>query len=160
MVVILIFAFLAGGVYAIFGAGENFWLINKTRVELHQELRKALDYMINDLRQAGSSSIIDVPADGTWRSSIRFKTPAGVSGGTLTWNLTEIQFLIGGTNADELRRVEGADVRVLAQNMQALQFRRLAATPNIIEISMQAQKETDKGFPVGYDLDFSIQLRN
>jgi len=160
MVVVVLFVFIASGIYAIAAIGQNCWEVNNARIELQQELRKAQDWMINDLRQAGDSSITNVPADGNWYTNITFKTPAGVSAGSLQWNTDSIQFIRGGTGSKQLHRITGGTTKILAQNMQALQFRRESTSSHILEIAMQAQKPTEHGRTVNYVLSFAIQLRN
>ena len=73
MVTAMIFALIAGGVYTAGIAGERSWQANKVQVELQQDLRKAMEWMIKDLRITKSSAILDVPADDIWYSSITFK---------------------------------------------------------------------------------------
>ena len=160
LVVVVIFTFLAMGIYAVALVGERTFQVNKVKIELQQELRKALEWMVNDLRQAGNVSISDVPADGTWYSTITFKTPAGITAGALDWNNNSIQFVRGGPENKELQRIEAGNTRVIAYDMQSLQFRRQAIRPRILEVAMGAQKDALSGEPMSYQLNFSIQLRN
>src|SRR5690348_12219687 len=84
LIAVSILSLLVGSLYVILNAGQASWETNRTKIELHQETRKAMDWMINDLRQAGNSSIVDVPANGTWYNQITFKTPSGVSSGSIS----------------------------------------------------------------------------
>jgi len=156
----LIFLFLITAIYAIASISQKYWDVNKAKNELHQELRKAMDNMINDLRQAGPASITDVPADGNEYPTITFKIPTGVTGGSLTWSTDSIQFVLAGPLSEQLHRIEGSDTKILALNVENVDFRRQASSPNILEVSLLGEKDTDKGLTVNYNLDFEVQLRN
>ncbi len=160
MVAVIIFTIMAIGIYTILFVGQEFWLSSKTRVELQQEARRAMEKMINELRQAGDLSISDVPADGTWRNTITFKTPSGVAAGALTWNADSIQYSRGGVEGMQFLRTSAGVAQVIALDIQSLQFRRQVASPNILEISIQAQKATEKNKTINYTLNFNIRLRN
>jgi len=160
LVTMLIFSVIVAGIYATALAGDSSWQANKVRIELQQELRKGMEWMIYDLRQSGDSSITNVPADDNWYTTITFRTPAGVTAGSLSWNLSTVQFALGGADSNQLQRIDGAGTKVIAQDIQSLQFRRQAATPNILEVAMTAQQNTIKGTPVDHQLNFEIQLRN
>jgi prepilin-type N-terminal cleavage/methylation domain-containing protein len=90
LVTMLIFGIMTVGTYGVFMSAQEFWVASKTQVELQQETRKAMQRMINELRQSGNLSITNVPADGTWYSTITFKTPSGVTTGSITWNADTI----------------------------------------------------------------------
>ena len=151
---------LITGIYVIALAADNMWQVVKTKTELQQELRKGMAWMISELRQAGSLSIVDVPANSSWYSAITFQIPSGVTAGALTWNPSTIQFIKGGTHSDQLLRISGGATGILGQDLLSIQFRRQTATPNILEVAMQARKNTDKGRQINYQLSFSVELRN
>ena len=113
-----------------------------------------------DLYQAGPSSIANVPADGNWYTTITFKIPTGVTNGSIAWDNNFIQFSRGGTNSIELRRTYAGVTKLLASNMSSLQFRRQVASPDVLEVSMAAQKQTVKQKTINYQLDFQVELRN
>ncbi len=160
LISVFIFLFMITALYGIGTVSQRYWDANKAKNELQQELRKAMDGMIYDLRQAGQASISDVPADGAWYSTINFKVPDGVSGGSLTWNNDAIQFVLAGPSSERLHRIQGGDTKILALNVQSLGFRRQAAAPNLLEVSLQGQKDTDRGLTIDYNLAFEVQLRN
>jgi prepilin-type N-terminal cleavage/methylation domain-containing protein len=159
MVTVVIFSFVLGAIYTVLNTGEAAWETNKTRIELQQETRKAMDWMINDLRQAGNSSIVDVPADGlTTHHQITFKTPSTVTNGTIQWNASSIVFALNGTN---LRRTLGAGTpKIIAQNISSVTFRRQATSSNIVEITITSQKTSAKGLVVQYPFSFNVRIRN
>ncbi|OGX36328.1 MAG: hypothetical protein A3C36_03035 [Omnitrophica WOR_2 bacterium RIFCSPHIGHO2_02_FULL_52_10] len=161
LVTIVIFAFIAGGVYATMVAGDSSWNLNSIQIELQQELRKAMNRMIDDLQQSGRSAITDVPADGTWYDEITFYKTNGVSGTTISWNSDTTQFLLGGASGDQLQKVEGSTTTVVAQNISSLQIRRLSTASGIVEVSLEAEKDGLKGGgTVSDSLDFKVNLRN
>jgi prepilin-type N-terminal cleavage/methylation domain-containing protein len=160
LVTVVIFSVLMAAVNTILLVGDSSWQTNRVQVELQQDLRKAMDWMKDDLRQTGSSAIDDVPADGEWYTSITFQMVTGVTGGTLTWNSNTTQFVLGGTDSNQLQRIEDSTTKVIAQNIESLEFRRLAAAPDIIEVALEAEKDTVKGVTITSTLDFEIQLRN
>ncbi len=164
MVTAITFALILGICYTILISGSDSWETNSARVELQQELRKAMDRITQDLRQAGSVSIADVPANGTAYTSITFRKSAGVSGGNLVWDTSTTRYFLGGTGGTQLLRQVGSQVAsVVAQNIQSAQFSRQASTANVVNVSLQTQKTalrrkmlTDKA----PSLTLKIYLRN
>jgi len=143
MTTVVIFSFILGICYALLISGSDSWETNSARVELQQELRKAMDWITQDLRQAGSASIVNVPADGNAYTSITFRKSAGVSGGNLVWDSSTTRYFLGGTGGTQLLRQVGAQTAsVIAQNIQSLQFSRQTSTANVVNVSIQTQKTT------------------
>jgi len=159
IVVVLLSTFLIGGIYTVLSTGKNSWEINRDRVKLSQELRKGVDWMRKDLRQAGVSTITGVPADGNWYTSITFQTANGVTAGAVTWG-TAIQYHLGGTgNQQLLRTVSGAD-RIVAQYYNTLQFKRTSADPSVVQISAQAQTNTPLHGLISMSMTAQERMRN
>ena len=76
------------------------------RISSRNELRKAMDWMIEDLRQSGTAgTVMNVPADGTWYGSVTFRTPVGVSGNDIVWSSGTIQYVLGGGDSHTLQRI-------------------------------------------------------
>ena len=161
VVTVVIFSFIAGGVYATMVAGDNSWNRNSLQIELQQELRKSMNGLYDDLRQSGKSAITNVPANGNWYSTITFYKANGVSAGKIAWSSNTTQYLLGGANSTQLQRKVGTVTKVVAQDISSLQVRRLASIPNIVEVSLQAVKNGLKGGgTVSDSLDFKVSLRN
>lgn len=160
IVTVVLFSVIAGACFAIFLSGSDSWQVNSVKLELQQELRKAADWMRQDLWEAGVSTITNVPADGNWYPTITFRVSNGVSSGNILWSANTIQFLLGGTNSNQLQRQSAAQTKIIAQDIQTLQFRRQAATPSILEVSLAAQKRTTKGALLTQNTTFKITLRN
>ena len=176
MVSMAIFVLVAAAVNTVLIVGDASWQTNNVQVQLQQELRKAMEWMKDDLRQTGSAAIMNVPVnvapdiaaypDPTtdpaynWYTAITFQKAAGTAGGVIAWNANATQFVLNATN---LQRIEGAQTRTIATNIQTLQFRRLNATPDILEVALLAQRRTyggAKGITISSTLDFKVQLRN
>lgn len=161
MVTMLIFTILAAGMYALSMVGDSSWHSNKARIELQQEMRKAMEALVLDLRETGGTSITNVPADGAWYSTITFKLPTGVNSGSINWDGFSVQYSV---ISGQLRRIYNVTptpiTRTICQNVQSIQFRRQLANPDILEVAMQAQKNSSKGLALSYALNFDIQLRN
>ena len=162
MVTVAIFSFILGICYTLFISGSNSWETNSVRVELQQELRKAMDWVSQDLRQAGSASITNVPADGAAYTSITFRKSAGASGGNLVWDADTTRYFLGGADGNQIQRQVGAQTAsVIAQNIQSLQFSRQVSTSNIVDVSLQARKTTlREKRPIQASLTLRIYLRN
>jgi Tfp pilus assembly protein PilW len=159
IIVVLLSVFLIGGIYTVLSTGKNSWEINRDRLELVQELRKGIDWMRKDLRQAGVSKITGVPADGTWYTSITFQTPSGVVSGAATWNAA-VQYHRGGTGNQQLLRTVGGVDRAIAQDMNLVQFKRTAADPSVVLISAQAQKNTPQHGLISITMTAQERTRN
>src|SRR3990167_9478559 len=67
-------------------SGTRSWQMNKTQILLQGELRKAAEWIKEDMRQSGSGGITNVPADGTWYTTVTFQKVTGASGGATTWS--------------------------------------------------------------------------
>ncbi len=164
LVTVIIFAFILGICYTLLISGSDSWETNSARVELQQELRKAMDWITQDLRQAGSASITNVPADGAAYTSITFRKAAGVSGGNLVWDTSTTRYFLTGTQLQ--RQVGALTASVIAQNIQSVQFSRQASTSNIVTVSLQAEKKTPRGknlsgkAAVQASMTLQIYLRN
>ena len=106
LVTVSIFAVLAGAINTVLLIGESSWQTNSVQLELQQELRKAMDWMKDDLRQTGPAAISDGPvsANDTDYASITFQKATGISGSSIEWGGGDsdatTQFLLGGTGGN------------------------------------------------------------
>jgi len=170
MVTMLIFSVISVALLTTSIVGENSWQVNQARTEVIQELRKSMDAMNYDLVETGSSAISnvlpdsdsspyeDTAEDDDWYSSITFKLPTGVSGGSLQWGTDNIQFIVNGDN--QLVRVTPSETRVVAQNITSLGFYRSSSNSDMIQIALTAQKTTTRGIPIELEVNFSVKMRN
>ena len=160
MITVFIFSIVVAGFYSLLEVGGNSWRTQSVRMELQQELRKAENQMSNDLYGTGAGAITDVLADGNIYTGITFKKAIGTSGGITEWGSDYIMYQLGGINSNELQRIEGSSIEIIAQNISSLLITRKVSAPNIIEVSLQAEKTPVKGEKVMSSLSFDVQMRN
>ncbi len=114
------------------------------------------------------ASQMDLATGSNWIGSLTFQIPEDLdgdgtvldSGGSLEWS-DPIVYAMGGLNGQQLIRTQDGATRVLANGVNALQFRRQIATPNVVEI--QISVERGGGFsndPQEGSLSTSVRLRN
>lgn len=158
---VFIFLILASVMFVILATGRNAWQIGDVRIQLQQELRKGREAMLEDLRQAGISTIVGVPADGNTYNTITFRMPYSVVNGVIVWG-EQIQFLLGGLNNRQLlrRRLTVNEDRILANDITSLEIIRQSETPKILDITLKADKTTYSGTRIESDLNFQVKLRN
>ncbi len=163
-----IFVMITAGAYAVAVTSQGHWDTNKTSILLHQELRKAAEAMLNDLRLAGSSegtlnSSLPRPLTGAVSaSSIAFKRLNTIgSSGNLNWDTNSVQYALVGTDPKQLIRTQGGNSRVLANNISNLTFTRRSTAPDILEITIRGEDTTDNGRDtIEYELLLKVELRN
>lgn len=161
MIALLISSLIIASMLAVSITGERIWQIGDANIELQQDLRKGEDWIIEELRQGGVSTISDVPADGLWyNNSITFEIPANVINGAIVWQDDSIQYFLGGLGGKQLIRVVGSMQRVLANNIVSFQARRQASTPSIVEIVIRSEKKSTKGDVLQANSNFKVKLRN
>ncbi|MFA5261836.1 MAG: prepilin-type N-terminal cleavage/methylation domain-containing protein [Candidatus Omnitrophota bacterium] len=160
LVTVAVYSVVIAGAYSVLTSGILTWQVNNVKVELQQDLRKAMDWMMLDLRQAGVSSIDDVPVSNSWSTVITFSIANGVSGGVTTWTSDKIKYYLSGTGNTQLKRQYGAAIRDIAQDITVFQVRRPVSAPNTVEVNLQAQKQTIQGNTVQLNQSFVVKLRN
>ena len=162
MVVMVIFSMIVAAIFGVLSAGRQSWHAGSMQLQLQQETRKAMDWMVRELRQSGQATIAGLPADGNPYAAITFQKSQGWDSvsGTINWG-NQIQYSHGGLDLDsdgdqdQLLRIAGAQTEVLANNIEVLQFRRPAGSPIIVVISLQAQSQTMQS-----TLNSQVTLRN
>lgn len=159
MVTTVIFMFIFGAAFRIMISGSDIYEINNTRTQLQQELRKAKTWMNEDIRQGGSASVVNVFADDSWYTSLEYRKAAGVTGGAITWDTDTTVFFLDTVNR-QVKRTTGSVTKIIANDIEALEFRRMAAAPDIVEVMVEAENTTPKGRVVNETTNFQIQLRN
>ena len=157
LITVLLFSIILGACVMVLLTGTDSWQVNNTLVEVQQDLRKAEDWMKEDLVEAGTTTISGVPADGNPYYTITFKVASSISGGNIVWSTDTIQFQL---SSNDLQRIQGTQTKTLAYNIQSLQFRRQASTSNIVEVSLQAQKNTPRGALITATKNFQVKIRN
>lgn len=161
MVVVFVFALLMGGFLAVLTTGFESWRANSLKNEQQNELRKAVTWIEHDLLESGGA-VVDIPANGTWYTTISFKKAVGVTNGSIDWSTNNISYGLSGTNPILLQRVSGAVTRIVALNIDLLQFRRQSATPDVVEVNLRAKNSNllNKWANLQTTLSFKVQMRN
>ncbi len=159
LITVFIFLSISGALYASFAVGQDSWVMNRAQISLQRELRKTVERMKQELVQAGSASIVDVPADGEWYQIVTFRVPLDVVDGSIVWDSENIVFSLDQENS-RLLRTKGAESQVVGQHIIFVGFRRDVLTPDILEVSLGARNEEVKGGSLDAQLEMHIKLRN
>lgn len=162
IVVIFLFSIISAAIFSVLATGRNSLTSGESQIGVQQACRNGLDAMVKELRQAGVSTITGVPANSANYSSIMFQIPAAIAETGITWS-GNIQYTLGGLNGSQLIRTQSGSQRVLANNISALSFNRASANPNVVNISITAQKNTFPGFTArqtNITLVSNVRLRN
>ena len=159
MVTVLISSILIAGLYVALNVAKKSWEENTIRIELQQELRKATEWMKRELLEAGPTSITNVSANGSPETYINFKMPSGITDGSIIWDSNPIQFALGGTTGTDLIRAYNG-TKIIAKNINSIEFTRQSTTPDILEVSINAQETTTNGRTLDLQTEFQIKLRN
>lgn len=160
VIVMAILSVLSGAFASTVIAGKRSWNTAEAHIQLQQELRKAMNEMVEDLCQGGISTIYGVYPDGSWYNTIIFRKPKDVIGGILVWENDSVQYSLGGQNMKQLMRTSGAEQRVVANNIISFQMRRNPVTPSIVEIALQGNKQTVEGDLITARSNCQVELRN
>lgn len=157
-----LFSIISAAVFSVLATGRNSFTAGESQVSVQQACRNGLDAMIRELRQAGVSKILDVPADGVNYSAVTFQIPVSLSAAGITWS-GNINYSLGGLNGRQLLRTGEGNQRVLGNNISAISFNRSPANPNIVNISITARKNTFPGFTARESVVImvsNVKLRN
>ncbi len=165
MVVIFIFSIIMAATFGVLSMGTQSWHTGSTQVELQQETRRAMDWMVKEIRQSAEDAIPSMPNPSlSYNSnSITFRVPDDIDGdgdvidvgGDIEWGNTITYSLLG----NQVQRTSVGVTTVLANRVVNLQFTKAANIP-IIEISLQAQKDAVPGRAMQSTLNSQVTLRN
>lgn len=168
MVTMSIVVSISGVLVAVFRMNQQCWEVAQAHLSVSMELRRAMDEMSRELVSTQVAQV-DIPADGNWYPSITFSVPEDVDGdgtvldssGVLEWS-DSITFSLGGETGEQaLREQDGELDRIMANGVTELEFRREAATPNVVEVQMTVEKAVHtKDFPHTATLSTRVRLRN
>ncbi|OIO34596.1 MAG: hypothetical protein AUJ70_00775 [Candidatus Omnitrophica bacterium CG1_02_40_15] len=162
IIVVFLFSIISAAIFSVLATGRNSLSAGESQIGVQQACRNGLDAMIKELRQASVSTIQGVPADGANYSSITFQIPTTIDATGITWS-SNIQYALSGLNSAQLLKTQSGSQKVLANNISALSFNRSAVNPNVVNISITAQKNTFPGFTARQStitLVSQVKLRN
>lgn len=162
LVAVFLFSIISAAIFSVLSTGRKSFDSEESQIGVQQAARNGLDSMIKELRQAGVSTITGVPADGANYTSITFQIPVSIAAAGITWS-SNVQYMIGGLNGRQLLRIQSGNQKVLANNISALAFTRSAANPNVVNLSITAQKNTFPGFTARQSIitiTSSVKFRN
>jgi len=95
---------------------------------LAQEIRKVLDRLMFDLREARENTIQDVPADGEWHHRFAFDRSGQ---GALEYTINE----------GHLYRMNQGEKLLIADHIADLRMRRQKSSPDVLEVQIEAQND-------------------
>jgi prepilin-type N-terminal cleavage/methylation domain-containing protein len=157
LVVVAILSFVFAALIMVLSSGRTSWSQADSQIALQQDLRQAITEMVKDLGQSGQSQV-SRPANSVAYASISFNQSQGaLSSGAINWSTSPITFSLSG---NQVLETQGADSRVLANNVTSLTFTRQVAAPRVIRINMTTSRETMFGRAVNASLASSVFLRN
>lgn len=177
LVEVLIATAIVGGVALFLAAairiGFQSWQVRENMMSVSFELRRGINEMSRELAECQATSLQltngqPFPADGVWYNGLGFQVPEDLDGdgtvldaqGSPEWG-PQIQYARGGLGGTQLVRTQGGQVRVMANGVTNLQFRRQAAAPLILEIFLSVQRGGTLGqFVQQANLTTRVRLRN
>ncbi|PIP67528.1 MAG: hypothetical protein CO035_04655 [Candidatus Omnitrophica bacterium CG_4_9_14_0_2_um_filter_42_8] len=162
IIVAFLFSIIFAAIFSVLATGRNSMSAGESQISVQESCRNSLDAMVRELRQAGASTISDVPADGADYTAITFQIPVSISATGPVWS-ANIRYSLGGLNGTQLLRTQSGNQRVVGNNSSSLIFNRSAVNPNVVNISITAQKNTFSGFTArqsSITLTSRVKLRN
>lgn len=174
LIVVALFGILTSAIVLVLLSSERTWATGSGQAVLTSELRKALDRMSLELVESQPAQVLQPPANGAWNPAVVFRVPEDRNGdGTVLdasgviaeWS-NDISFLTGRNNSCSRTQVNdpGLQPRLiaapLANHVTDLRFRRLVATPDIIEIQMTASTMSEEGRVMSRTMGTRVKLRN
>lgn len=159
---VFLFSIISAAIFSVLATAKNSLSSGESQISVQQACRNGLDIMVKELRQASISTIQDVPPDGVDYSAITFQIPVSMDESGITWSGV-IQYSLGGLNGSQLIRTQSGAQRALGNNISLLVFSRSAADPDVVNITITAQKNTFPGFTARQStitLTSQVKLRN
>ena len=172
LVAIAVFIMIASAVVTGLLSTQRTWTSGVGQAVLTSELRRALDRMGRELAEGRSSQIQRPLANGAWDATITFRVPEDrngdgsvldANGAVAEWS-DWITYVMGGRNAC-LRLVTPpapapVSTETLASHITNLQFRRQAATPDVVEIQVTVSSLLETGQRIDRTMGTRVKLRN
>jgi Tfp pilus assembly protein PilW len=158
MMAIVLFVMLFGATILVYISGTESWNANETALQVRQDLRRAITRISEDLRKAGTSSIVNVAAGGGPQATITFRTVTGIASGVATWSSNTTTYSVSGGHL--LKQVGLGTPTTAATNISSVSFERESSTPDIVDVTIVGSKDSFKGRDFTVTGTFSVHLRN
>ena len=143
MVTLLIFTIILTAIYSSFTISNNFYQIDMGLLNVQQQARQAMDWLVKELRESSSSSV-SISYTSPSLENITFNTPSK----------TGIQYYVA--SGQLIREHPVGTTRVIANNITALDYTLGSSTLKIaLTTSTTALKR-----PISIQLVEKISLRN
>ncbi len=116
---------------------------------LAKENRKAVSWLMNDLRRAGASTMVNLPANGKTYHAVNFKMD--------NEQVVTRYFL----SKEKLIRTYAGNSEVIADHVLKMELQRQAATSDIVDVALsigEAKNFFHRGFQI--NSNFKIKVRN
>ncbi|MFH1202625.1 MAG: prepilin-type N-terminal cleavage/methylation domain-containing protein [Candidatus Omnitrophota bacterium] len=172
MITIAIFLIISSAIFLTLATGRTYWYTGNTKLSVQQEARRAMEYMVGELRQSRSSQISGVPSDGQYYNSIAFRVPQDrtdppdndlATAGDLEWSDPITYSLV---QVEGISRIERTPSKITGKRqfignyVSGLTFRRDNFVPNVLEIEVIAQKQNAQNVTVSTKVQTNVKLRN
>ena len=155
---------------ATFRESQRSWQTRENTMTVSFELRRAIQSMTREMSESSAQwlqipGVGPFPADGVTYNSIQFRIPEDANGdgsvvdaaGNIEWGVPIVYRI----NNQQITRTQGAAVQVLANGVTALGFRRLAASPLVLEMNVTIQRGANLGgFAQQSNVGTRVRLRN
>ncbi len=175
LVVLAIFSVIAGAVATSLFSAQRTWGTGTGQAVLTAELRRALDTMSRELVESRPAQIQRPAANGQWDTQMMFRVPQDRNGdgsvldanGEIAEWSNDISYTPG-VRSNSFSRTAVNDpglqprtlVTTLANHITAVQFKRDAATADVVEIQMTASTITELGQVMSRTMGTRVKLRN
>lgn len=174
MVVLVLFATLSSAIATLVFSAQRSWGTGSGQAVLTAELRRVLDAMSRELVEGRPSQIQRPAANGQWDAQMIFRIPQDRNGdgsvldanGEIAEWSNDITYAQGRSNSCARTAVNDPGllprtfVTTLANHITTLQFRRQAATADVVEIQMTASTVTELGQTMSRTMGTRVKLRN
>ncbi|MBI3999928.1 MAG: type II secretion system protein [Candidatus Omnitrophica bacterium] len=155
LVVMSILSIFAIFLVSLVITSQNAWMVQNTSVPVRAEVKRAMETMVKEFREADPSAPGGIAISGANNSQITFSVPNQVSqAGILSWR--QIQFSYDQIQRQVIRTENGANT-VLGRNVQSLQF---AQANNIVSATVGTSVTTMSGMIIQSTLTSQAKVRN
>jgi len=160
---VLVGVFMIAGIFAVLllvlNSGYISQALTTATVDLQEDARRAMDWMVKDLRQ---TTIAEIKANSPSSSHLKFRTYTGYSGGSPVWSGSYIEYTY----------VPGASKLVRDNGTTSLEFHNITSVPfgidaawisgndNKISINLNTSKTARGNINVTYNLSTEVRVRN